>query len=166
MIASTLMLDLGDSHVAFENYLEIRHELSLDDCRLALLHCWTMQPGCRRRREWIRELKKVAPLVWPEDSAAFAALPDEVTVHRGADRDEERGLAGLSWTLKPETAEFFARTVPHPIGGSYRPPRRPGAAIVLEGVVEKSHILLFDDDRHEAEIVSDRVRVIHSRVPA
>lgn len=146
--------DLGSSHVAFANYLKIKAELSPIQRREALLGVWTGQPGCelRYRRRWLRELSKVAPLV--DDADAFAALPAEIEVFRGQGRDDG---PGLSWTTNRETALFFARSCPHPIGGSYRPERPVADRVLLTGTVKKADVLLFSTGRKEFEIVASAV---------
>lgn len=162
--AGDLYLELGSSHVAFRNYLRIKPLLNDKQRREALLHCWTMQPGCkaRERAAWVRELRPYAPLIGPNEAAEFEALDDELIVYRGAHRDELRGRLGLSWTLDRSVAEFFSRTRPHPVGGSYRPPRDAEYATVLCGRLRKADVLLYENGRNELEIVADAVTLADS----
>jgi hypothetical protein len=69
----------------------------------------------RRERAWLiralRNLMRAGDRVFDGDAAAtlFQSLPDTVEVYRGAvEAEYESGQIGLSWTLNPDRARWFA----------------------------------------------------------
>ena len=75
-----------------------------------------------------------------EERAVYDALPEQVTVYRGAINGlNERSL---SWTLDKERAEWFANRFD-----------RDGGPIVLTGVVAKDEIRAYIASRGEQEIL-------------
>jgi len=82
---------------------------------------------------------------------AWAALPDQFTVYRGCDLGEyQSGPFGLSWTLDPARARFFAFTHRfHPRNGC-----------VVAAVVRKPAVaaVLFDRGEKELLLMPGRVR--------
>jgi hypothetical protein len=71
------------------------------------------------------------------ERARLEALPERVTVYRGF--NAYSGSSGMSWTLDPEVATWFARRV------------GPGA--VISGTVRRGRILALFDGRNESEVV-------------
>jgi hypothetical protein len=78
-----------------------------------------------------------------EEGEALAALPDKICIFRGYRGYRKRGARGLSWTLDPAKAEWFARRF------SFLSPR----SYVATGCVRKSKVLAYIDGRKEREIV-------------
>jgi hypothetical protein len=77
-----------------------------------------------------------------EERAAFAALPDTLTVYRGCHR--ELNEDGLSWTLDRDRAAWFAKRFASVTGSD---------PIVHVGEVSKSQVVAHFLGRNEAEIV-------------
>ena len=80
-------------------------------------------------------------LMTAEEQAAHAALPETVTVYRGAVAG--RNEAGLSWTLDRAKAAWF----------SGRRMEGKGRPVVLTGTVAKADVLAFFQDRGEDEVL-------------
>lgn len=76
-----------------------------------------------------------------EDHEPFDSLPEVLTVYRGFQREDGGEEYGWSWSLKRETAEWFARRWPN------------GAPMIATVTVGKSEVLAYFNDRDEAEIV-------------
>ena len=72
----------------------------------------------------------------------FKELENTVTVYRGVTPYNADNLKGLSWTLNPETAEWFAN-------------RFGDDGTVYEAQIEKSHIYAYFSSRNESEIIVD-----------
>jgi hypothetical protein len=77
----------------------------------------------------------------PEESAAYDALPQTVTIHRGCDASV---LTGASWSLDWDTANSF------PFLGRYKVPN----PVVVEARVKKSRTLALKLGRGEAEVIT------------
>lgn len=77
-----------------------------------------------------------------EDLATYRALPDPITVYRGA--IECLNEDGLSWSTDKKRAEWFARRFQN---------LRDGDAVVLTGTVAKEDALAYFSDRNESEIL-------------
>ena len=78
----------------------------------------------------------------PDEQKVFDALPDRFTIHRGYVHG--RGKWGLSWSLLPRVAEFFAHVYF----------KRPGTGEVLSVQVRKSECFAYRNGRQEREIIS------------
>jgi hypothetical protein len=107
----------------------------------------------------IRWFMEVSPetLMTDDERAALAALPDPLPVFRGAPYGSLRKMAArLSWTLSVDIARRFA--------GFYASPyiSRIGSAVIA-GVVPKSKVLAYLNERQEQEVVVDGRRVRHLR---
>ena len=100
-------------------------------------HGWTLQAAgsYRTLERWFK-------------AAAFElppGLPDPLTLWRGTTGLPLWNAAGgVSWTTRPGVAAWFAC--------SYGL-RRPGAPLVMRRVVPLKHVLLYTDERDEAEAV-------------
>jgi hypothetical protein len=77
-----------------------------------------------------------------DERAKLHALPDVVTIYRGAISDFNED--GLSWTLDKDRAAWFARRFVDSHGGD---------PVVLHGRVAKHGIMAYFDGRNEDEIV-------------
>lgn len=95
-------------------------------------------------------------LMTPEDLAVFNALPDEITVYRGAltNRSANHVRYGMSWTLNREVANIFAMRNADPDFFKDCIP------ILLMATAKKEHVFAYFNDREEEEVVirSGRVR--------
>ncbi len=79
-------------------------------------------------------------LMEQEDYGRFMALDDTLTVYRGVTTYNAKNLRGLSWTLNPGTAAWFAH-------------RFDEDGTVYEAQIEKSHIYAFFGGRNESVMV-------------
>jgi hypothetical protein len=108
----------------------------------------------RWQRRLLTDLLPTLPRpVFDTDAAreAWAALPERFTAYRGLAVEEyQRGPVGLSWTLDPERARFFAFT--HRFA--------PRAGCVVAATIGKSAVaaLLFDRGERELLLMPGRVR--------
>lgn len=78
-----------------------------------------------------------------EDSEhdALAAMPSKIQIYRGCQVcSRQHGVQGLSWTLKYDTAKWFAK-------------RFPGQQAIVSGYANKKDVLAYFASRNEAEIV-------------
>lgn len=100
---------------------------------------------------WVRQF-----MLNEEDAQTFAALPEEITIYRGA----TRGLNdfGWSWTTDHAQAVWFARR--WAIRGD-----REQESVVVHGTVAKEKVIVYFDADHrgEREIVVDPDDVQFSR---
>lgn len=80
--------------------------------------------------------------VCDEDRKTFEELPEIVTVYRGYNEHSEGQWESYSWTLKIDTATFFAK----------RLASRDATPTILTGTVRKSDILAVFTVRGESEI--------------
>lgn len=86
----------------------------------------------------------------------FDSLPDVITIYRGYSLGELR--EGWSWTLKRETAQWFADR--YVILDPYE-----SCPEVITAKAEKSKVLAYFNDRDEEEIVVDFANVIIQERP-
>lgn len=96
-------------------------------------------------REWLGTDGPIMEMMTPTEQAAYAALPEMVTVYRGCG---PTNLLGASWSLDHEVANrfpFFARY-------------RTECPVVVTAKVRKSHILAVKLDRNEAEVITFSAR--------
>lgn len=77
-----------------------------------------------------------------EEYAQFQALEDTVTVYRGVTSYNADNIKALSWTLRQETAEWFAG-------------RFDEDGTVYEAQIGKEHIYALFNGRNEAEVIVD-----------
>lgn len=94
---------------------------------------------CRERGELILDCH--------EAHGRFAERPDQVEVFRGTVYAERFPDLGVSWTLSPKVAQWFA--------GGYRCSNRASTPVILHAVVPKSAIcgLLIERDELEALVL-------------
>lgn len=88
--------------------------------------------------------KKANPafLMEKDEYEYFKELDDTVTVYRGVTSYNAKNLKGLSWTLNPETAEWFAN-------------RFGEDGTVYEAQIAKAHIYAYFKGRNESEVIVD-----------
>jgi hypothetical protein len=75
-----------------------------------------------------------------DDESQWANLPPVLTVYRGQEAGHK---PGISWTLNPVQARFFARRYATP----------EDHPVVHEGMLHKKRVLAFFDGRKEQEVV-------------
>lgn len=92
----------------------------------------------------VKLFKKTDPafLMKEDEYERFRNLDDTLTVYRGVTPHNADNLKGLSWTLNPEAAEWFAN-------------RFDEEGTVYEAQIEKSHIYAYFSSRNESEIIVD-----------
>ncbi|MBR9804656.1 hypothetical protein GYB59_24495 [bacterium] len=76
-----------------------------------------------------------------EERQFLAELPDEITIYRGYDFNQQ----GWAWTLNPEKAEFFARRATFFWSESF----------VATAVAKTNDVIAYIGSREEDEIVID-----------
>lgn len=88
--------------------------------------------------------KKADPvyLMETDEYEQFKEFDDTVTVYRGVTPHNADNLKGLSWTLNPETAKWFAN-------------RFGEDGKVYEAQIDRSHIYAYFSSRNESEIIVD-----------
>ena len=79
---------------------------------------------------------------------ALDILPDEIIVYRGCYQHNKRGLC---WTLDRAIAEQFP---------SYLRYKQEGQPLLVKGRVKKTDVIAFKGGREEAEIISEKVKII------
>lgn len=116
------------------------------------------QNGAEWERVWADTRPNRQAVMDKDEKAELRALPDTLTVYRGA--IEEMNAEGMSWTLEPKRAEWFAHRF-----------ERGGTPVVIEARVAKAEVLAHFTGRNESEIVlpldavrtQSRVRVVRVR---
>lgn len=88
-----------------------------------------------------------------EDWRRFSELPKSFVVYRGS---KAWNRVGMSWTLDPFRAAYFASHHCEGFGPMLLDPRRAGE--IREITVSKSDVLFFTSEREEEEIVLRRFR--------
>lgn len=95
-------------------------------------------------RRWRRALLAKRPqreaMMTPEERTFLEALPETLTVWRGASSPDEL-RAGFGWSLSERVARWFALRAP------------TGRPLLAKGEVMKAHVLAYLDGRNEDEIV-------------
>ncbi|GFI56556.1 hypothetical protein IMSAG013_01619 [Clostridiales bacterium] len=88
--------------------------------------------------------KKADPiyLMESDEYKQFNELDETITVYRGVTPYNADNLKGLSWTLNPQTAKWFAN-------------RFGEDGTVYEAQIDKSHIYAYFSSRNESEIIVD-----------
>ena len=96
------------------------------------------------QRQLLSLFQKANPqaLMNEEEYRQFQALEDTVTIYRGVTAYNAGSAKSLSWTLKRETAEWFA----HRFGENGK---------VYQAQIDKSHIYALFTSRNEAEVIVD-----------
>jgi hypothetical protein len=117
---------------------------------------WSICDDIGRHRSWLRialpRLGPVRELMTPEEQAAWDALPQTVTIYRGA-----RSLKlGVSWSLDRDVAAHFPFDLRYRLGGD---------PVLITARVRKRDILAIKLDRQEFEAIVFRGRRIVSREP-
>lgn len=92
----------------------------------------------------VKLFKKADPafLMKEDEYECFEGLDDTLTVYRGVTPHNADNLKGLSWTLNPKTAEWFAN-------------RFGEDGTVYEAQIAKAHIYAYFSSRGESEIIVD-----------
>jgi len=108
---------------------------------------WTDTEGpTQHRRLWLDLFRCDRPgrhnLMTESERTFLEALPDPVTIYRGA---PEKGKRGISWTVDPERAAWFAVRFNIEEGHVY------------SASVPKSRIFAYFEERDEREVVIDPI---------
>jgi hypothetical protein len=92
-------------------------------------------------REWLDQPEAIVPeLMTGEELAAFAMLPEQITIYRGCGPENK---SGLSWTLNRETAAKF------PFMARYR----TAQPILLKATINKHRAAALKLERGEEEVI-------------
>ena len=85
-------------------------------------------------------------LMLEAEERELKAMAFPLTVYRGGTGTVEEVATGVSWTLKPEIASFYANEWPQRWGGTREP-------VIVSAKVDEGEVFAFLDDRSEAEIL-------------
>lgn len=77
-----------------------------------------------------------------DECRKFAELPNELEIYRGVTEKNKDNILAMSWTMKRETAEWFAA-------------RFQGEGKVYKATIRKEDILAVFLGRNEAEVIVD-----------
>ncbi len=161
-------LSFFGSHERFREFVMLRLFLKDEEYWPLLREVWIMNETSMPHLDlWCRLFRSKRSqrqlLMQPEEHAALAQMPDEVTIWRGA--GQEAGIRGLSWTLNEERARFFADYSCGPRRGHLTPGWQGTKPMVAKAICRKNDILGYFTDREEAEIVVDpkRLRQVEAR---
>lgn len=113
-----------------------------------LSNCWTMIDnisvnGYLSRSRLVKIFKDAGPknVMKKDDLNFYKNLPEKVEVYRGISSTAST-LKGLSWTLNPKTARWFADK----FGEKGR---------VFKAIIKKEYVLAYYNSRNEQEVVVD-----------
>ncbi len=130
-----------------------RPYLSKEDLSGILAHAWVMAEAPNQdpnfRQAGLLSLFKSADpkaLMEPHEYERFLALDEVVTVYRGVTPYNADNVKALSWTLKKQTAEWFAG-------------RFGQEGCVYRAEIAKEHVLALFLGRGEMEVIVDPVQL-------
>ncbi|MDP9052204.1 MAG: hypothetical protein M3O31_16015 [Acidobacteriota bacterium] len=139
------------SHQRLDEIMEMLWDLGTADWLTILGENWTscdyIAPYRDKLRKWLGSEGPIMEMMTPTEQAAYAALPEIVTVYRGCGPSN---LRGASWSLDRDVANEF------PSFARYR----TDVPVVVTARVRKSHILAVKLDREEAEVITFSARAI------
>lgn len=142
------ILNRVDSHDRTDKLVKIINQLDDEARKKALLFTWmNTQAPSRDWDFWYMNLD-YAPIT--DDQAAFDALPEGLTIYRGAGC-EKSAANGFSWTMDREIAVKFAKLQTRPIGSGMIPRKEPG--FIATRNILKEQISMFVTERKESEVV-------------
>jgi hypothetical protein len=98
------------------------------------------------RSAWLRiwsTLKEPQAAMSSDDAMDYAALPDTLTVYRGVRDKGCDTWRGLSWTVDPAKANWFAQ----------RFAQDCDQPVLLSGRIRKKYVFAFFGGRNESEVV-------------
>lgn len=123
--------------------------LSRTDYSKILASAWMMSENPNEDKDFTKRslaalFKKADPAILMDDDErrALASLEDPVTVYRGVTPHNGENIRALSWTLKYETAKWFAT-------------RFGQKGTVYQAQIEKAHIFALLQGRNEDEVIVD-----------
>ena len=156
-----------DGHLRTRPFFEVYHLMSPSDFWECLAHVWSnIEQSYRERWMWLNLFRCDCPhrekLMQPEEHEAFAAFPEELTIHRGYGKG--RAKSGISWTLSEEKAHWFATVyLGAPRRRSFFGHQGHVPGMVVTGKCHKRDVLAYFTERKEAEIVIDPRNVFSKR---
>jgi hypothetical protein len=118
--------------------------LTVDQFRVILLSAWQDTELPHRNYRLALRVFRAAGFV-TDSPARWAALPDPLEVWRGTNHLRPKGI---SWTIDPRRAVWFARRF-----------ASEGPGHLLQGRILKRHVHAFCDGRDENEVVVDPAKV-------
>ena len=111
--------------------------------------CWIQTEGPNQdvnvsKRAFVEMFQKASTedLMNLDERRKLAELPDELTVYRGLTEKNKDNILAMSWTMKQETAEWFAN-------------RFKGKGKVYRAKIRKEDILAVFLGRNESEVIVD-----------
>lgn len=138
-----------DSYSRMETLVELADDMWEDQWHLVLGEEWSCCDNIGLYFDNLRQLLPkrgpVLPMMDDAERAAYAALPEVVTVYRGCGRNNMRGA---SWSLEREVAARF------PFLNRYY----AETPILVTATVRKHQILALKLDRDEAEVITFAAR--------
>ena len=130
--------------LTYLKFLTDRDIISTKECGNLLAGAWSLieiinddvNVSKSQVLRWISKADKRA-LMNDEEYSVYENLPETVTVYRGC--ADLREAKGISWTLSPKVASFFAD--------------RYGKGKVFQAQIAKSDVIGYLDDRDEQEVI-------------
>lgn len=149
-----ILLGIGvNSYNRFETFINLIPQLSGKSYWYALRNSYVKSDNLYKYRELIKNcFLKNEPqkehLMSLEEKEYLNSLPEQITIYRGMTKKELRSKEfGCSWSLKKETAEFFA----FEYFRNYD--TRHLQKTVKEMKIDKSEVTAFFNERNEFEII-------------
>jgi hypothetical protein len=148
---------LANSYTRLPTIIGMFHRtVSYSDWLTVLGGAWSCCDNISAHLSWLRVMLPrggpVQHMMTAAEQAAWDALPDKVTIYRGARHNK----LGASWSLDRSVAEKFPHFMRYNFGGD---------PVLLTAEVRKRDILALKLDRDEAEAIVLRGRRILSREP-
>lgn len=143
----------ADSFSRINVLIEILPQLSGGDYWYALGFGYQICDNLGNYSSLLRELflsdePERSELMTSEEKDYLDNLPEEFTIYRGMTKIEQQSNNfGLSWTLKKDTAEFFANNYGRNFSTEHM------EKTVHQLTVKKKDVIAFFDDRDEDEII-------------
>ncbi len=111
--------------------------------------CWIQTEGPNQdvnvsQEEFVEMFQKTSAedLMNLDECRTLAELPDEIEIYRGVTEKNKDNILAMSWTMKQETAEWFAN-------------RFKGKGKVYRAKIRKEDILAVFLGRNESEVIVD-----------
>ncbi len=111
--------------------------------------CWIQteapnQDANVSQKEFVEMFQKASAedLMNLDERRKLAELPDELEIYRGVTEKNQENILAMSWTMKQETAEWFAK-------------RFGSKGKVYRAKVRKEDILALFNGRNESEVIVD-----------
>lgn len=150
----SILFGIGcDSWNRFETFLRIVPQLKGKYYWYALRNAYDMSDNlfhinCLVKGSFAKDEPERQTLMIVKERKYLQGLSEQITIYRGMTEAEfKSGNFGISWTLRKETAEFFAFTYWRNRATNHL------KKVVHELVINKSEVIAFFNERQEFEII-------------